>query len=157
LIALLLLGAGCHGSKSASRLRASFGGGYGASIDTGTADCTFDTVDQLLSCAGVDGAVGSGREIDVAIFGSVAANTTYPMGPGTKPYATVTYLDPSALDLANGPRQWVAVDGDVHVSVWDGMRVAFSFAATMKPSDMTQPGMFMLSGDATILNVQTLR
>lgn len=157
-LALALVGAaGCHAVKSGNRLRASFAGGYGAAIDTPTVDCTFDTIDQLLSCAGIDGVAGQGREIDVAIFGSVSANTTYAMGPGSKPYATVTYLDPSLLDLGTAVSRWSAVDGAVHVKIWDGTRVDFSFAATMNPSDRSQPGQFMLAGDATVFNVQTLR
>lgn len=152
-LAIALVCLGCHGSKSVSRWRASFGG-FAAAIDTTHADCTFDTVDQLLSCAGTDGV----RQVDVSIFGAVSSGTRYPVGVGASPYATVAYSDATPLDLAGGGvAHWTGVDGHVHLTLWDGARVAFAYAATMKPTDMTMPGMFSLSGDASVVNAQTLR
>jgi hypothetical protein len=155
LVASVLFSAGCHG-PAVSRWRADFGG-FAPPIDTRNADCSFDTVDQLLSCAGLDGSVGSGREVDVSILGGVTTGVSYVVGAAAKPYATVAWLDPTALDLASGPRQWSGADGQVAVTLWDGARVAFRYQATMKPADPTTMGAFTLTGDAFIVNVRTLR
>jgi hypothetical protein len=153
--ALILVAVGCHGARSGNRLRANFSDGS-APIDTPSVDCTYDTVDQLLSCAGIEGMAGLGREVDISIFGGPVAHQSYTVGPTAKPYATVALLDARVADLASGPPQWSGVDGGVAVSIWDGTRVAFSYSATLRSSDMTATT-FTLSGDVTVLNVQTLR
>ena len=152
-VAIIVACAGCHGAKSVSRWRACFGG-FGAPIDTANAECTFDTVDQLLSCAGSDG----NREVDVSIVGNVGSGVRYPVGVVAAPYATVAFNDATPFDLAGGgAAQWSGVDGHVDLTLWDGARVAFAYAATMKPSDGVTPGMFALSGDASVVSVQTLK
>ena len=148
---------GCGRGHATTRLRASFSDVNGAStsgarVDTPTADCTFDTVDQLLSCAGVEGIRGSGREVDVAIFGGVARGASYGYNAADLPHALVDFQDP--------PQQWNASDlsGALTVTAWDGQTVAFTFVASLRPVDATvESGSFTLTGDATIANVQTIR
>jgi hypothetical protein len=152
--ALTLALAGCGGSPAPTHgtLHAAFSDVNGANTSAAplllTIDCTYDPVDQLLSCGGDD---GQGRAVSVSVVGGVAAGQSYAIAANQPMHGDVAYQD-SGSD-GGVARQWQAVDGVGAVSVtsFDGKQVVATFSASLMPvaGDLVAMGSFTLSGDLT--------
>lgn len=161
LVAALAAG-GCsngNGSTNGSVLSASFGSLSGANtsgvgISTPTVSCAY-APQVNLECKAFEVPDNKGREIDVAIFGVVAAGMDYPISSK----ANVTFFDPTTFGTASGLRQWNAVDGTgiVHVESFDNGVVRFTYAASMQSFGSPAAGSFDISGAATVGPVQIVQ
>jgi hypothetical protein len=154
-VALVAVGCGDGSSTTSSAFSASFSNLNGANtsgvaFSTPTVTCV--AMPDVMTCRAFELPGEKGREVDVSVFGTIAADTDYPIALTGSMRGTVAVQDPTTYGTASGLRQWFADNGQgaVHVATWNGKRVTLSYFAHLGALGSPAAGSFDIAGDAGV-------